>query len=94
METKPRSKVYQLLTDLMRGRLSVLDFCDQFEVVYNLEVDRENLSVAERVALDELFKKVVWFSPFPEERAKIPNYLGEEQIMAAVEKAAVALARN
>jgi hypothetical protein len=42
----------------------------------------------------EAFCKVVYYSPFPAERAQIPHYLGPDDIGAAVENALVKLGRE
>ena len=73
------------------GQLSVKRFCSEFEHTYNLKTDKFSLSQAEREAFSALFEKVAWFSPFPEERARIPHYLGEEDIFAAVDDTVRAL---
>ncbi len=60
----------------------------QFEQTCNMELDKTTLSPAEAEAFAALFEEVVWYSPFPEERARIPSYRGEAEIRAAAESAA------
>ena len=80
----PRERLYWLLRLLQQGQLGTEEFCQEFEQTYNFELDKEDLSSAEAVAFAALFDKVVWFSPFAEDRGRIPNYLGEAEVRAAV----------
>jgi hypothetical protein len=79
-----RQRLYGLLDLLRSSRLSVEAFCSQFETTYNLELDKRELAPVEKTAFAMLFEKVIWYSPLPEERQSIPNYLGEAEILAAV----------
>ncbi len=83
------------LSDLVRRlgekKLSVHSFCSQFEHIYNLELDKDELSEAETKAFASLFDKVVWYSPYEDERREIPNYLGDEEILKAVRDAEIIL---
>jgi len=67
-------------------------FCIQFEQTYNMELDKKTLSPSEAQALGELFEQVIWYSPYAEERAKVPNYRGEAEIREAAERAAKRMA--
>ena len=73
----------KLLDDYLGGKLKTETFCRDVEVAYNDAIDTSALTVAEQPIFERLFDVVVWFSPFPEERAKIPNYRNEEQIQQA-----------
>jgi hypothetical protein len=75
-----RQRLHGLLDLLRSGRLSVDAFCSQFETTYNLEFDKRELTLAEATAFAMLFEKVIWYSPFPEERKAIPHDLGEAEI--------------
>jgi hypothetical protein len=86
-----RGRLRKLVELLLGESISVKHFCDAFETIYNLELDRSTLTPTEALAFAEIFDRVVWYSPFPEERATIPSYLGEDQIKQTVTKAAVAL---
>lgn len=91
-QSDPRTRLYALIERLCEGAASVEEFCSQFERTYNFEIDKAQLSDAESSAFSALFDKIVWYSPFPEERKKIPNYLGEKDILAAVNGAKRVLA--
>jgi hypothetical protein len=86
-----RGRLRKLVELLLAGSVSVEHFCGAFETIYNLELDRSTLSAGEVSAFAAIFDRVVWYSPFPEERAKIQNYLGEDQIKEIVTKAASAI---
>ena len=75
--------LHTLLADYLGGRIDTPLFCENFEQAYNLDVDRRELTTEEGAAFQRLFDEVVYFSPFPEERAAIPHYRSEEQIRQA-----------
>lgn len=89
-----RERLYWLISLFKGGQLSTDAFCREFERSYNFELNKADLSPQEGSAFAALFDKVVWFSPFPEERARIPNYLGEEEIQAAADDAILALSHR
>lgn len=89
-----RQRLLDLLRDVSSGRLGVEAFCSQFETAYNLELDKRQLTIEEAEAFSMLFEQVVWYSPFPEERTKVPNYKGEKEILDAVHDAERILARS
>ena len=79
----------KLLDDFLAGKLRTETFCRDVEIAYNDAIDDSALTPAEQPIFEKLFDEVVWFSPFPDERAAIPNYRSEEQIwQAAVEASA------
>lgn len=90
--TSSRDRLYLLMSGVHEGKMSVREFCQQFETTYNLQLSKEALSEAEKSIFAELFDKVVWYSPFPLERQTIRHYLGEDEIMTAVNGAMAKLA--
>jgi hypothetical protein len=82
-----RKRLHDLVRRLREKKLSVRSFCSQFEHIYNLELDKAELSDAEAQAFAALFDKVVWYSPYEDERKEIPNYLGDDEIIQAVRDA-------
>ena len=82
-----RRRLRDLLTSVRTGQMSVEAFCSQFETTYNLELDKSELTEAEATAFSNVFEQVIWYSPFAEERARIPNYKSEREILAAVQDA-------
>ena len=69
-------------------------FCTQFEHTYNFDVKMATLSPSERLAFGGIFEQVIWYSPYPDEQAKIPHYRSEDQIREAVRNAIVLLGRR
>lgn len=77
--------LHALLRGVKRGDVSVLAFCENFERLYNFELDRKSLSEKQKGAFADLFNKVVWFSPYSKEREVVPYYLSEAEILHSVE---------
>jgi hypothetical protein len=67
------------------------DFRCEFESTFNFGLDRSSVSDYEFRIFKQLFDKVVWYSPFPEERARITSYIGEAEMEVAVDEARRAL---
>lgn len=78
----------KIILDVIAGRIEVVSFCDTFETIFNLEIDKSSLDVEVRSAFSSLFEVVIWYSPFPDERSSIPNYVDEETVIAAARQAA------
>jgi hypothetical protein len=79
--------LHKLLSDYLRGDIDAALFCNNFETAFNFDVSRQELTPKEEAVFGELFEQVIYYSPFPEERAKIPNYRSEEQILQAAREA-------
>ncbi len=77
-------RLYRILQKAESNEVSVIQFCEDYERIYNLELEKKNLSRKENVAFKALFDKVVWFSPYPEDRKNISSYLDENEIMLAI----------
>jgi hypothetical protein len=86
-EFSAKARLLQYLDLFLKGKMAVGTFCGNFEPVYNLELDKTALSSIEAKAFSDLFEIVVWYSPFKEEREKIKNYVGEEEVLAAAKAA-------
>ena len=91
MNESAPARLRRLLEEYRRGTLEVGAFCSEFEHTYNMELNKRTLSPVESEAFGALFEEVVWYSPFAEERAKIQNYRGDEDIARAAEIAASCL---
>lgn len=63
--------------------MSVQRFSSAIEHEWNFGDERASLSEAEKVPIQQLFDVVVYYSPFPDERARIPHYRSEEDVLAA-----------
>lgn len=86
--------LHKLLADYLGGRIDTPLFCSNFEQAFNFDVDRRELTARENAAFQRLFDQVIYFSPFPEERAIISNYRGEEEIRQAARVAETELATD
>jgi len=79
--------LHKLLADYLGSRIDTSLFCDNFETAFNFDVNRDELTPKEEAVFGRLFDQVVYYSPFAEERAKVPNYKSEEQILQAARDA-------
>jgi hypothetical protein len=79
-----RDKLYWLMNLLLTDHHDAGTFCKEFERAYNFEVDKITLSDPERKAFAALFERVVWYSPYPDERKIVPKYQSGAQIREAV----------
>lgn len=90
-DPQAREHLINLLRLKMGDGIDYDDFRREFESVFNFDLDRASVSDYEFRIFQQLFDKIVWYSPFPEERSKIPNYIGETEMEAAVAEATRAL---
>jgi hypothetical protein len=86
-------RLRRLLSDVVGQRIDVATFCDGFEHEYNTPGHKSQLDDQEDRIFRAVFKEIVWYSPFAEERAKIPNYIDEEMALAAARTALAELAK-
>jgi hypothetical protein len=90
----PKARLLSYLDLFTQGKMEVQTFCDSFEHVYNMELDKAELNTTEAKAFSSLFNKVVWFSPFEDERKKIKNYIGGNEVLAEAQAATSMLQQN
>ncbi len=76
-----------LIRLVLKKEVDICYFCEKFEQLYNLKLNKKNLSEKEKLVLEVLFNKVVYYSPFADEREFIPNYLNEDEIFESAKKA-------
>jgi hypothetical protein len=86
-----RDLLYLLVRKFLAEEIDVSIFCADFEKCYNFHTEKAALTAVESLAFKDVFEKVVWYSPFPEERKMVPNYLGEAEIKHIVLEAAARL---
>jgi len=65
----------KLLDEFLGGKLTSETFCRDVEVAYNNAIDEAALMPMEQPIFEKLFDVVVWYSPFPDDRAELPNHL-------------------
>lgn len=91
---QPRARLLTYLDLFVAGEMNATTFAGNFEQVYNLELENAELAQPEAAAFADLFEKVAWFSPFEEERRRIPHYVGPEELLAAAQRAHCAIDRT
>jgi hypothetical protein len=84
-------EIRELLSSVKEGKLTVTKFTDEFSRLFNLELDKTIVSSSEVKILSNVFNVVIWYSPYPDERESIPNYVGEAEVLEAVDQAIRAL---
>ena len=79
-----------LNSEALVGQLSVGRFCVFYEQHWNFDwLGRESEPTTEQFR--RLLEVVVWYCPFPEERALIPNYTNEKQVLAVAQQVRAAV---
>lgn len=94
IDATPKARLRSLMRQLANGSVSVGPFCEAFETIYNLELDKRDLTDEEALAMGTIFDRIVWYSPFPEEREQIRNYVGEKEVEQVVQDAEQTLSQN
>jgi hypothetical protein len=79
-----KAKLYWLIRLCVSGHHDVGTFCKEFETTYNFEVDKAELSAAERLVFRELFDRVVLYSPLKSDLETYPLYQSAQKIGEAV----------
>lgn len=82
----------KLVAEFIDHKLDAPIFCAWFEQAYNFDTEKAELTDSERDVFEALFNEVVYFSPFPSERATVANYRGEDDIFDAARAAQAKLA--
>jgi len=75
--------VVVLLGKLQQRLISVVDFCNLFENMWNFEIDKGLLSEESHRSLDVLFNEVVWFCSAPREQWDYPKYRDDPEVRQA-----------
>ncbi|MGP1352058.1 MAG: hypothetical protein ACTS1Z_01935 [Parasphingopyxis sp.] len=81
----------KLISSFLNGQINTSKFCSNFETLYNENDIDDAITPQENELFDNIFNTVTWYSPFPEEREKIANYIGEHEVFNAVKNLAKAL---
>jgi hypothetical protein len=69
---------------VLDGRTDVASFCAEYETLYNFDREAAEVEGAELQVFSDLFDVVTSYSPFPEERQRIPRYKDEVAVIDAV----------
>jgi hypothetical protein len=90
-DPQARERLLRLIGLDLGKNIGYDEFRCEFEDAFNFGLDKASVSSDEFKIFQQLFDKVVWYSPFPHERASIPSYIGEIEMEAAVAEARRAL---
>lgn len=82
-----RDRLVQLMFQVLWGGLSVEQFCGKYEHLHIHYLNNDTLADTEAQILREVFDVVIYYSPFEAERDRIPNYLGDAEVIDAVRRA-------
>ncbi len=89
-----KEQIYDLIIKYLSKKIDAEYFCDAYENLYNLKLDKDVLSPSEYQIFARIFDSVVWYSPYEKEREEIPNYLSDSQIFEIVNNASKKLNIN
>jgi hypothetical protein len=74
-----------LIEAVQQGSMTVGDFSSSVEREWNFEDERATLSETRKSAVQHLFDVVVHYSSYPGERARIPKYCNEQDVLLAAQ---------
>lgn len=83
----PRDRLVAVLNMEPGIDISYFNFCMEFEHYYNFDLSIDDYRPEEIKILENLFDVVVMYSPFEEERVRIPIYVGEKAVDRALKMA-------
>lgn len=90
-----RQKLWMLIQNLIKGKIKIADFCNDFVIAYNLETNYDELSEEEHLAFHELNTTAARFSEFEEDFVKYPNvYYSEDDVRAEAKKVFLQFHKN
>ena len=75
-----------LIEAVQQGSMSVGDFSSSVEHEWNFGDERATLAEPETAAIKRMFDVVVYYSPYPDERARIPSYRDENDVLQAAQQ--------
>ncbi|MBU4135477.1 MAG: hypothetical protein KJ690_03565 [Alphaproteobacteria bacterium] len=78
-----RTTFLNLIEAVQEGSMSVSDFSSAVEHEWNFGDERATLAEPQKAAVRQMFDVVVYYSPYPDERARIPNYRDEKDVLQA-----------
>ena len=87
MNTK--EQLYYLIKHFQTGEYDINTFCDLFTTIYDIELDKSDLSETELKAFGTLEKYSCRFSPFEEDFKQCPNAFYDENTIKKQIKTAI-----
>ncbi|MFE8646396.1 colicin immunity domain-containing protein [Sphingomonas sp. NCPPB 2930] len=85
-KTTNLAEIRNLISKFLQHQISVQEFCDTFETIWNFNFDKKQIDIEKFEGLDFLFDEVVLFCPAPRTQWEYPKYRDEYEIRAASEK--------
>ena len=83
---EPMSATFlSLIEAVEQGSMTVGNFSSSVEREWNFGEERATLPEPHKAAIQHLFDVVVYYSPYPDERARIPNYRDEQDVLLAAQ---------
>jgi hypothetical protein len=86
-DPEARTRLLKLLKLRLGKDIGYDEFRIEFESAFNFGLDRTTVSEQEFKVFQRVFDTVIWYSPFPDERAMITNYIGEAEMESIVAEA-------
>ena len=83
-ERTPRERLVWLMNLLLGKRMSIDDFCAEYERTWNFQLNEESLSQSESELLKRVFDTVVWYTPVAEDRKNYPGFQSESDVFTVV----------
>ena len=84
-------RLVRLLRSVCDGEIEVEAFCTEFEYLWNFEREPNEMAGMVKQRLKRVFDVVTWYSPYPDERKRIPGYKDEAAVLAAARETLVQL---
>jgi hypothetical protein len=84
-------RLRETVLNVLDGSLTTQELCVRYETEYNTPDQVEWASIDEGLIFQELFDAVVWYSPYPEDRARYKGYVDDVQIKKAAQQVAARL---
>lgn len=81
-----KEQLYYLINEYIKGNYNTKTFCNQFTIIFNTEVDYEDLNEVENKLFLELSSITTRFSPYEEDFAFKNVYYNEQDVKTAVLK--------
>ena len=82
-----REDLVRLMKRLRSRDIQVAEFCEQYEPIWNFELQEADLAEGEAAIFERVFNVVAWYNPFPEERETYSGFKSEAAVAGAVAEA-------
>jgi len=90
----PESKLILLIDLFLEKKIDTEDFCDQYEQIWNFQLDEGMLSADRAQLMSDLFDVVTWYTSIIEDRLIYPGFKNEQQVFVAAKETREKLVKN